>query len=519
MPYTPYLKKILTARVYEVTQETPLEYAPQISRRIHNAVYLKREDTHAVFSYKIRGAYNKMAQLSREQLQQGVITASAGNHAQGVAYSAAKLRCNAVIVVPETTPSIKVDAIKRFGGEHVEVVLHGGSYSDALEKALELEKLRKLTFVHPYDDPDVIAGQGTIGMEIMRQFPAERARAQAESRHLHAVFVSIGGGGAIAGVAAYIKNINPAIKVIGVQTVDSDAMLQSVRAGRRVTLKEVGIFADGTAVKQVGKETFRLAQDLVDDYVVVDTDAICAAIQDVFQDTRSILEPSGALALAGLKKYAEEHHLKGHNLIAVASGANTNFDRLRFVADRVEIGQAREALFAVTIPEERGSFLRLCELVGQERNVTEYNYRMNGDRAAQIMIGIAVHNARESGRIVEKFIKKGFDTIDLTHNELAKQHVRNMIGGASVTVANELIYRFEFPERPGVLLHFLTHVSPNWNISLFHYRAEGGDYGNVLVGIQVPKKEHGAFKQFVKNLGYRYWDETDNPAYRLFLKG
>ena len=515
MPYTNYLKKILTSRVYEVTSETALEFAPQISRRIHNHVYLKREDTHAVFSYKIRGAYNKMAQLTPEQLKKGVITASAGNHAQGVAYSASKLKCNATIVVPETTPAIKVEAIKRFGGEYVEIVLHGGSYSDALDKALQLEKERKLTFVHPYDDPDVIAGQGTIGMEIMHQFNSVNASARGP---IHAVFVSIGGGGAITGVAAYIKSINPEIKIIGVQSVDSDAMLQSIHAGKRVTLKEVGIFADGTAVKQVGKETFRLAQDLVDDYVVVDTDAICAAIKDVFQDTRSILEPSGAMALAGLKKYAEDKNLKGQNLIAVASGANTNFDRLRFVADRVEIGQSREALFAVSIPEERGSFLRLCELVGQERSVTEFNYRMNDKTQAHIMVGIAVSNARESGKIAEKFSKKGFETTDLTHNELAKQHVRNMVGGVSGNVTDELIYRFEFPERPGVLMQFLTHVSPHWNISLFQYRSEGGDYGSVLVGIQVAKKDRTQFKKFVTTLGYRYWDETENPAYQLFLK-
>ena len=349
MPYTNYLKKTLAARVYEVTDETPLEFAPLISRRLNNNIYLKREDTHAVFSYKIRGAYNKMAQLSPAQLKQGVITASAGNHAQGVAYSAAKLKCKAVIVVPETTPMIKVDAIKRFGGEYAEVVLFGGSYSDSYEHAVHLEKKRKLTFVHPFDDPDVIAGQGTIGMEILRQYDSSKGA-------LDAVFVSIGGGGAISGIASYIKSIHPQIKIIGVQTYDSDAMRRSVDEGKRVTLKEVGIFSDGTAVKQVGKETFRLVKNLVDDIVLVDTDAICAAIKDVFQDTRSILEPSGALALAGLKAYVEQHQIKNQNLVAIASGANTNFDRLRFVADRVEIGEDREALFAVTIPEERGSF-------------------------------------------------------------------------------------------------------------------------------------------------------------------
>lgn len=511
MPYTNYLKKTLAARVYEITSETPLDFAPQISRRIHNQVYLKREDMHAVFSYKIRGAYNKMAQLTPAQLKQGVITASAGNHAQGVAYSAAKLKCKAVIVVPETTPVIKVDAIKRFGGEYAEVVLHGTSYTDAYEHAVHLEKERKLTFVHPFDDPDVIAGQGTIGMEILRQYDSSEGP-------LDAVFVSIGGGGAITGIASYIKSIRPEVKIIGVQTFDSDAMKRSIDEGKRVTLKEVGIFADGTAVKQVGKETFRLAKDLVDEIILVDTDAICAAIKDVFQDTRSILEPSGALALAGLKAYVEQHQLKGKNLIAVASGANTNFDRLRFVADRVEVGQAREALFAVTIPEERGSFLRLCELVGQERSVTEFNYRMNETKAAHIMVGIAVNNAQESIKIAEKFSKKGFNTLDLTHNELAKQHVRNMIGGASASITDELIYRFEFPERPGVLMHFLSEVSPHWNISLFQYRNMGGDFGRILVGIQVPVKERAQFKKFVTGLGYRHWDETDNLVYQLFLK-
>lgn len=518
MPHTHYLKKILNSRVYEITHETPLEYAPQLSKRLGNSIYLKREDTHAVFSYKIRGAYNKMAQLTPEQWAQGVVTASAGNHAQGVAYSAAKLKVHAVIVVPETTPAIKVEAIKRFGGEYVEVVLHGGSYSDALEKALQLETERKLTFVHPYDDPDVIAGQGTIGMEIMQQFNHVHVPTEHTNQGIHAVFVSIGGGGAIAGVAAFIKNIRPEVKIIGVQSVDSDAMLQSIQAGERVTLKEVGIFADGTAVKQVGKETFRLAQDLVDDYVVVDTDQICAAIKDVFQDTRSILEPSGAMALAGLKRYAEQHQLQGQHLIAVASGANTNFDRLRFVADRVAVGQAREALFAVSIPEARGSFLRLCQLLGQERSVTEFNYRMNEHRVANIMVGVAIQNAQESQSISTNFAQNGFLNLDLTHNELAKQHVRNLIGGNSAHIADELVYRFEFPERPGILMKFLTQVSPHWNISLFQYRAEGGDFGSILVGIQVPEPERTQFQEFVTTLGYRYWDETDNPAYQLFLK-
>lgn len=507
MPHD-YLKKILTARVYDVTTETALDFAPQLSSKLHNQVYLKREDTHVVFSYKIRGAYNKLAQLTAAQLKQGVITASAGNHAQGVAFSAAKLKCKATIVVPETTPTIKIEAIKRFGGQYVEVVQHGGSYTDAYNHALILEKKHQLTFAHPFDDPDVIAGQGTMGMEILRQ----------HSGAIDAIFVPIGGGGALAGIAAYVKAVRPEIKIIGVNSIDSTAMYDSIQAGKRITLKEVGIFADGTAVKQVGKETFRLVQQYVDDFVLVDTDDICDAIKDVFQDTRSILEPSGALALAGLKKYAETHQLKNQTLVAIASGANTNFDRLRFVADRAEAGQAREALFAVTISEERGSFIPLCALVGEQRSVTEFNYRMNDAQKAHLLVGIAVTSHDESNKIAEKFVKKGFATIDLSHNELAKQHVRNMIGGACSGAVDEVLYRFEFPERAGVLMDFFKSVSPHWNISLFQYRNQGGDFGSVLVGIQVPSKERAQFKKFLPSLGLRYWDETENPVYQLFLQ-
>ena len=508
MPQIDYLKKILTARVYDVTHETALELAPQLSKKINNSVFLKREDQHAVFSYKIRGAYNRMAQLTAAQLKQGVITASAGNHAQGVAFSAAKLKCKATIVVPTTTPAIKIEAIKRFGGEWVDIVLHGGSYTDAYDHALKLEKELKLTFAHPFDDPDVIAGQGTMGMEILRQLP----------EHIEAIFVPVGGGGAIAGIAAYVKAVRPDVKIIGVQSVDSDAMAQSVAAGKRVLLKDVGIFADGTAVKLVGKETFRLVQQYVDGFVSVTVDDISTAIKDVFQDTRSILEPSGAMAVAALKIYAEQHKLKGKNLVAIASGANTNFDRLRYIADRADAGQAREALFAVTIPEERGSFKRLCDIVGEQRAVTEFNYRMNDATKAHLMVGIAVTSNDESLKIADKFNKKGFATVDLSNNELAKQHVRNMIGGACAGATDELIYRFEFPERAGVLMNFLTSVSPHWNISLFQYRHQGGDFGSILVGIQVPKAEHKAFKAFLPTLGYRYWDETANPVFQLFLK-
>ena len=508
MPLTRYLQKILTSRVYDVTTETPLELAPQLSRKLNNQVFLKREDTHAVFSYKIRGAYNKMAQLTPAQLKQGVITASAGNHAQGVAFSAAKLQCKTLIVVPTTTPAIKIEAIQRFGGEYVEIVQHGGSYTDAYDHALILEKQLKLNFAHPFDDEDVIAGQGTMAMEILRQ----------HSQPLHAVFVPVGGGGAIAGIAAYIKAVRPEIKVIGVQTHDSAAMHDSIKAGKRVTLAHVGIFADGTAVKQPGKHTFQLVQQYVDDFVLVDTNDICDAIKDVFQDTRSILEPSGALALAGLKAYVELHQLKNKHLVAIASGANTNFDRLRFVADRAEAGNAREALLAVTIPEERGSFQRLCALVGEQRSVTEFNYRMNDAQKAHLMVGIAVTSHDESSKIVAKFGKQGFETIDLSDNELAKQHVRSMIGGASKGAVDELIYRFDFPERAGVLMGFLTSVSPHWNISLFQYRNQGGDFGSVLVGIQVPVSERTRFEELLPQLGLRFWDETNNPVYRLFLQ-
>lgn len=508
MPLSSYLRKILTSRVYEITNETALDLAPQLSRKLNNQVYLKREDAHKVFSYKVRGAYNKMAQLTSAQLKQGVITASAGNHAQGVAFSAAKLKCKAIIVVPETTPTIKIDAIKHFGGVYVEVILHGDSYTDAYDYALTLEKKFKLNFVHPFDDPDVIAGQGTMGMEILRQ----------HSEQLHAIFVPIGGGGAIAGIAAYIKSVQPTTKIIGVQSIDSAAMHDSIIAGKRITLKEVGIFADGTAVKLVGKETFRLVKEYVDEIILVNTDDICAAIKDVFQDTRSILEPSGALALAGLKSYVEKNQIKKQHLVAIASGANTNFDRLRFVTDRAEAGNAREALLSVTIPEERGSFRRLCALVGQQRSVTEFNYRMNSHGQANLMVGIAVAGLGESAKLVKAFEKHGLATLDLSDNELAKQHVRNMIGGASARATDELIYRFDFPERAGVLIDFLTSVSPHWNISLFQYRNQGGDFGSVLVGIQVPLSGRAAFKKFLPSLGLRFWDETNNPVYQLFLK-
>lgn len=505
---TDYLKKILTSRVYDVAIETPLELAPALSARIGNQIFFKREDMQSVFSFKLRGAYNKMAHLSAAQLKHGVICASAGNHAQGVALSAKRLGCRAVIVMPTTTPAVKIDAVKARGGE---VVLFGDSYSDAYGHALALEKKQKLTFVHPFDDPDVIAGQGTIGMEILRQHAGP----------IDAIFVAIGGGGLIAGVAAYIKAVRPEIKIIGVQTTDSDAMARSLKAGRRITLQDVGLFSDGTAVKQVGEETFRLARKYVDDIILVDTDAVCAAIKDVFTDTRSILEPAGALAIAGAKAYVEraastKKPVKNQTLVAIACGANMNFDRLRFVAERAEVGEAHEAVFAVTIPEQRGSFKRFCQLVGA-RSVTEFNYRISDQKQAHVFVGLQVADRDEPEKISKHFQKQGFKTIDLTQDELAKLHIRHLVGGKSALANDELLYRFEFPERPGALMRFLDSLAPNWNISLFHYRSQGGDVGRVLVGLQVPKKEMKIFREFLATLGYRHSDESDNPAYKLFL--
>ena len=506
-----YLKKILTARVYDVATETPLELAPILSQRFENRIYFKREDVQDVFSFKIRGAYNKMANLAPAQLKRGVICASAGNHAQGVAMSAARLGCRAVIVMPTTTPSVKVDAVKAFGGASVEVNLHGDSYTDAYNHALTLEKEQKLAFVHPFDDPDVIAGQGTIGMEILRQ----------HSGPIHAIFVAIGGGGLISGVAAYVKQIRPDIRIIGVQSMDSDAMARSIKAGERVTLPDVGLFCDGTAVRLVGEETFRLAQKYVDEIIIVDTDAVCAAIKDVFQDTRSILEPSGALAVAGAKAYIErsalsKNPIRNETLISIACGANMNFDRLRFVAERAELGEAREAVFAVTIPEQRGSFKRFCELVGP-RNVTEFNYRISDAKDAHLFVGIQIANRSESGVLARTFEHNDFRTLDLTHDELAKLHIRHLVGGKSALAEDELLYRFEFPERPGALMRFLSSMAPNWNISLFHYRNQGGDVGRILVGLQVPAGEMDEFRKFLTTLGYRCWDESQNPVYKLFL--
>ncbi len=502
-----YLQKILTSRVYDVAIETPLEEARNLSRRLGHNVLLKREDKQPVFSFKLRGAYNKMAQLTRAQLGKGVICASAGNHAQGVALGARRMGCQATIVMPVTTPDVKIDAVRQFGGDNVNIVLHGESYTDAALHARVLEKKKGMTFVHPFDDPDVIAGQGTVAMEILRQHGGP----------IDAVFVAIGGGGLISGVAAYIKAVRPEIKVIGVQMDDSDAMVRSVKAGKRVTLSEVGLFSDGTAVKLVGEETMRLTRQYVDEFVTVNTDAVCAAIKDIYQDTRSIVEPAGALGVAALKQYAARHGGQGKTYIAINCGANMNFDRLRFVAERAEVGEEREALVAVTIPEERGSFKRFCETIGP-RNVSEFNYRISDADQAHVFVGLTTKEKGESKKITRQFEKQGFSAVDLTQDELAKTHIRHMVGGRSLLAEGERLYSFIFPERPGALMTFLTSLPPGWNISLFHYRNQGADYGRILVGLQVPKAETKSIKPVLDKLGYIYVDESRNPGYRLFLR-
>ena len=498
-----YLERILKARVYDVAQETPLEIAPRLSDRLDNKVLLKREDVQSVFSFKLRGAYNKMAQLPPDLLQRGVIAASAGNHAQGVALGAKRLGTSAMIVMPITTPQVKVDAVRARGGT---VVLHGDTYDDACAYAKQLEKEKGLTFVHPFDDPDVIAGQGTIGMEILRQY----------QQPIHAIFVAIGGGGLISGIAAYIKRLRPETKLIGVEPVDADAMSQSLAKGDRVTLEQVGLFADGVAVRQVGEETFRLCQQYVDEVILVSTDDTCAAIKDVFEDTRSILEPAGALAIAGMKAYVQRENIVGESLVAIACGANMNFDRLRFVSERAELGEGREAVFAVTIPEQPGSLGKFCDTL-DNHSISEFNYRIADRQQAHIFVGIKVKSRADAQIIEETFRESGFDALDLTDDELAKMHLRHMVGGKSHLAKHELLYRFEFPERPGALTNFVSAMSPNWNISLFHYRNHGADYGRIVVGMQVPPAEMPQWESFLQTLGYRYWNESLNPAYKLFL--
>jgi threonine dehydratase len=498
-----YLERILTARVYDVAVESPLELAPNLSARINNQLFLKREDVQDVFSFKVRGAYNKMVKLSPAALERGVVTASAGNHAQGVALAAQRLNCRATIVMPVTTPQIKLQAVEARGAT---VISHGDSYDEAYAYALKFAAENEVTFVHPYDDPDVIAGQGTIGMEILRQHPGE----------IHAIFAPIGGGGLISGIAVYVKRLYPEIRIIGVEPVDADSMYQSLKKNRRVRLSQVGLFADGVAVKQVGVETFRLCRELVDEILLVDTDAICAAIKDVFEDARAILEPSGALSIAGAKAYAKREGIRGKHLIAVASGANMNFDRLRHVSERAELGEQREAVMAVTIPEEPGSFKKFCAMLGP-RSITEFNYRYADPKEAHVFVGVSVKNREEAAKLIKDLERSGLRTEDLSDNEMAKLHIRHLVGGHAGEVKNELVYRFEFPDRPGALMQFLNSMSHHWNISLFHYRNHGADYGRVLIGMEVPPEEKADFKAFLAQLDNRYWDESQNPAYKLFL--
>ncbi len=498
-----YLKKILTSRVYDVAVQTPLQRAPRLSERLENEVYFKREDLQPIFSFKLRGAYNKMAHLSSAELERGVITASAGNHAQGVAFSAQKLGVRAVIVMPATTPAIKVNACRARGAE---VVLFGDSYSDAEAYAYTLQKELGLAFVHPYDDPLVIAGQGTIGLELTTQLPMSD----------YTVFVPVGGGGLIAGIAVYLKSLNPNIRIVGVEPEDSDAMYQSVQAGERVRLEQVGIFVDGVAVKRVGEHTFGLVLEYVDEIIRVSTDDVCSAIKDVFDDTRSVQEPAGALAVAGLKKYARAHGLKGETLIALTCGANVNFDRLRHIAERAGYGEQSEALLAVTIPEQAGAFKRLISVVGR-RAITEFNYRYAPRAQAQVMVGVQVSSATERAEVVAELEREGYVVTDLTHNEMAIVHARHMVGGRAPEVRDERLYSFEFPERPGALSGFLEALDPTLNISLFHYRNHGSAHGRVLAGIQVEGADLEKFRESLEKLGYPCANEGENPVYRLFL--
>jgi threonine dehydratase len=499
-----YIALIDEASVYDVASETPLELASNLSARIGNRILMKREDLQLVFSFKLRGAYNKLVTLPQDALDAGVICSSAGNHAQGVALAAQRKKVRAVIVMPVTTPTIKVDAVRSLGGE---VILHGDTYDDAYARAKELEQEQGLTFIHPFNDPAVIAGQGTIGRELLQQLEED----------VQAVFVPIGGGGLIAGIAAYIKGKSPHIKIIGVQPEDSAAMRDSLAAGKMVTLDHVGIFADGVAVRRVGDETFRLCQELVDEVVTVDTDQICAGIRDIFEDTRSIVEPAGALAVAGAKKYIASNSIEGKTFVVINCGANVNFDRLRHIAERAAVGEQREMLLGVEIPEKPGSFRKFCEAIGR-RGITEFNYRYSDSRKAHIFVGVELrHGAEEHAELVDSLTKLGFPLVDLSDNEMAKLHVRHMVGGSAEKIKNERIFRFEFPERPGALLDFLKAIGNDWNISLFHYRNHGSDYGRILAGIQVPDEDSDELEAHLDDLGYSYSEESDNPAYAMFL--
>ncbi len=502
-----YVTKILKARVYDVARETPLERAPKLTSRLGCEVWLKREDLQPVFSFKLRGAYNKLASLAPDERARGVIASSAGNHAQGVALAARRLGVQALIVMPETAPRIKVDAVERLGAE---VLLAGTSYDEAKERAEALAAARDMVLIPPYDDEHVIAGQGTVGMEIVRQ----------QGEAFDAIFVSVGGGGLIAGIAAYIKALWPETRIVGVEPQETPTLHAALAAGERVVLDSVGIFADGVAVKQIGAEPFRIARECVDEVVLVSTDEICAAIKDIFEDTRSIAEPAGALAVAGLKRYVErEGGADGRRYAAVVSGANVNFDRLRHIAQRAQLGEQRESLLAVTIPERPGSLMRFCELIG-DRSITEFNYRYADEAAAHIFVGVEISDAgADKQSLVDALERDGYSVLDLTDNEMAKLHVRHMVGGHAPGELDEVLYRFDFPERPGALMHFLTQMGRRpWNISMFHYRNHGSDYGRVLIGLQVPQAERADFQSFLAQVGYHYREETDNPAYRLFLR-
>ena len=504
MPET-YIKRILDARVYDVARETPVHEALLLSARFDNRIWLKREDLQPVFSFKLRGAYNKMHRMRHEQRARGVVTASAGNHAQGLAMAAQRMGVSATIVMPRTTPQIKVDAVRRRGAR---VVLVGDSYDEAAAQARALVEEQGLTYVHPFDDPDVIAGQGTVGMEIVRQ----------HQEPLDAVFVPVGGGGLLAGVAAYLRYVWPQTRIVGVEPEDAACLQAALARGRRVTLPEVGLFADGCAVAQVGKETFRVIRDTVDEVITANTDEMCAAIKDIFEDTRAIAEPAGALALAGLKKYIEREGCSGRQLLAVLSGANTNFDRLRYISERTEIGEHREAVISVTIPEQPGAFRTFCGALGK-RNITEFNYRYSSSAAARVFVGLTVEpGGKDLAAVLATLRGRGYLCEDLTGNEMAKLHIRYMVGGrAPAGVEAEALFRVEFPERPGALLKFLSGLGQRWNISLFHYRNHGAAYGRILVGMQVPPAERAAVRRQLKDIGYRFWEESDNPAYRLYL--
>ena len=502
-----YIKRILDARVYDVARETPIVEAALMSRRLDNRVWLKREDLQPVFSFKLRGAYCKMSRLPPRQLARGVVAASAGNHAQGVAMAAQQLGVKATIVMPRTTPQIKVDAVR---DRHARVILHGDSFDEAADHAQKLVKKKGLTFVHPFDDPDVIAGQGTVGMEIVRQ----------HQRPLDALFVPVGGGGLLAGVAAYVNYVWPGTKIFGVEPEDAACLQLALSRGRRDSLSQVGLFADGCAVAQVGREPFRVIRDTVAGVITVSTDEMCAAIKDIFEDTRSIAEPAGALALAGLKKYVERSPVTGEDLLAIVSGANTNFDRLRYISERTEIGEHREAVISVTVPERPGSFRQFCATLGR-RNITEFNYRYADADAAQVFVGLSVAPGGEDlARLTQKLQQRGYAVEDMTDNEVAKLHIRHMVGGhAPAQLRDERVYRVEFPERPGALMDFLTGLGQRWNISMFHYRNHGAAYGRILLGVQVPRGERRAFAQVLEDIHYRYWEETDNRAYELYLAG